>query len=303
MLRHWDAQPHVIAAAPNDSWDWQVELATAPEWREMLVAELDGRPIGLIDIIDPALEETHYWGDCGPGLRAIDIWIGEASDLGRGYGTLMMTLAIERCFSHPVRAILIDPLKSNVRAIRFYRRLGFRHVEDRWFDRDLCAVHVLERRTDPADAEGLVVRIADRAEVRAVQAGVLRPEGPLPRDRPPPPDAVHIGAFDGEGAVAAVRVLPAPAPAGLRMLGPTWQLSGMAVRADWRGIGVGRRVHDRAVRTAHERGAESLWAAARVESQAFYLGNGWSAVGPIWDKPGVGPHRHITLSRNGWPSS
>jgi RimJ/RimL family protein N-acetyltransferase len=73
-----------------------------------------GRPIGFVQIIDPAREESHYWGDCEPNLRAIDIWIGEADCLNKGYGTQMMRLAIERCFADPsVTAILIDPLASN----------------------------------------------------------------------------------------------------------------------------------------------------------------------------------------------
>jgi aminoglycoside 6'-N-acetyltransferase len=37
----------------------------------------------MIQIIDPAQEETHYWGDVEAELRAIDIWIGEESDLDR----------------------------------------------------------------------------------------------------------------------------------------------------------------------------------------------------------------------------
>lgn len=146
MLRRWDAEPHVVASDPNDDWDWEAELAHRPAWREMLIAESDGRPVGFLQIIDPALEETHYWGDVPPGLRAIDIWIGEAADLGRGLGTQMMRLAIARCFAAPaVSAILIDPLATNVRAHRFYERLGFRFVERRRFGDDECFVHRLER--------------------------------------------------------------------------------------------------------------------------------------------------------------
>lgn len=62
LLRHWDEQPHVIAADPNDDWHWWVELDRAPDWREQLIAEIDGRVIGFIQIIDPAHEESHYWG-------------------------------------------------------------------------------------------------------------------------------------------------------------------------------------------------------------------------------------------------
>jgi aminoglycoside 6'-N-acetyltransferase len=89
----------------------------------------------------------HYWGDVEPNLRAIDIWIGEERDLGRGYGTRMMELAIERCFAEPaVTAIVIDPLAANTRAHRFYERLGFRRIDRRTFgDGDDCFVYRLER--------------------------------------------------------------------------------------------------------------------------------------------------------------
>jgi aminoglycoside 6'-N-acetyltransferase len=87
LLRYWDTKPHVIAATGGDAnWDWETELAHVPEGRELLIAEIDGRPLGFIQIMDPARDETHYWGEVEPGLRAIDIWIGEEADLDRGYG-------------------------------------------------------------------------------------------------------------------------------------------------------------------------------------------------------------------------
>lgn len=146
LLRHWDAQPHIIESTGGDDWQWEAELPRTPAWREMLIAELDGRPIGFIQIIDPAREDSHYWGAVPEGLRAIDIWIGEADELGKGYGTEMMTLALDRCFADPtVNGILIDPMAHNERAHRFYRRFGFRFVERRRFGDDQCFVFRLER--------------------------------------------------------------------------------------------------------------------------------------------------------------
>lgn len=149
-LQCWDRQPHVIAATCDDGEglhiDWAGELALDSPWSEWLIAEEDGRAVGVMQIIDPALEETHYWGSCEANLRALDIWIGEASDLGRGLGTRMMGLALARCFEDPrVTAVLIDPLASNTRAHRFYKRLGFRFVERREFDGDDCFVFRLSR--------------------------------------------------------------------------------------------------------------------------------------------------------------
>jgi aminoglycoside 6'-N-acetyltransferase len=146
LLQHWDEQPHVIASDPNDDWNWEVELARDVPWREQLIAEHDGRPIAVIQIIDPQLEDSHYWGHVAADLRAIDIWIGAAEDLGKGYGTQIMRLVIARCFAEPkVTAILIDPLASNVRAHCFYERFGFKVVERRQFGLDDCFVYRLRR--------------------------------------------------------------------------------------------------------------------------------------------------------------
>ncbi|WP_199336243.1 GNAT family N-acetyltransferase [Nostoc sp. FACHB-110] len=146
LLRKWDEQPHVIAADPHDDWGWELELERIHQWREQLIAELNGRPIGFMEIIDPLQEDSHYWGDVPANLRAIDIWIGEEADLGKGYGTKMMQLALARCFANPlVQAVLVDPLASNTRVHRFYERLGFRFVEFRRFGSDDCCVYRLNR--------------------------------------------------------------------------------------------------------------------------------------------------------------
>lgn len=147
LLQRWDEEPHVVASDPNDDWHWHEELARTPTWREQLVAEADGVPIGFVQIIDPAEEESHYWGACEPNLRAVDIWIGEAAYLGRGFGTTIMRLALARCFAPPeVTAVLIDPLASNVDAIRFYERLGFERVGPRRFGEDDCIVYRMSRQ-------------------------------------------------------------------------------------------------------------------------------------------------------------
>lgn len=146
LLRRWDEQPHIAAGVPDEDWEWETELPRSPDWREQLIAEIDNRPIGFLQIIDPAREETHYWGDVPVDLRAIDIWIGEGAELGKGYGTQMMHLALGRCFADPgVSAVIIDPLASNTRAHRFYERLGFRFVERRTFGSDECFIYRLDR--------------------------------------------------------------------------------------------------------------------------------------------------------------
>ena len=149
LLRRWEAAPHLAGALGDpgfNDWDWENQLGRAVPWREMLIAEAEGRPVGFVQIIDPAEEETGYWGDCPQGLRAIDIWIGEPDCLRRGFGSQMMRLALGRCFADPaVTAVLVDPLADNLAAHRFYEALGFRSEGPRMFGPDACIVHSLDR--------------------------------------------------------------------------------------------------------------------------------------------------------------
>ncbi|MBL7838310.1 MAG: GNAT family N-acetyltransferase [Bacteroidetes bacterium] len=142
LLKYWDTLQHVIDSDPDDEWNWDEELTKFPEWREQLMAELNGKPIGFVQIINPAQEETQYWGPMEEGYRAIDIWIGEPDCLGKGYGTQMMLQALDRCFAnHEVHTVLIDPLADNHDAIRFYEKLGFEFVEERQFNDSFCKVY------------------------------------------------------------------------------------------------------------------------------------------------------------------
>src|SRR6188474_3389904 len=81
LFEDWSRQPHVIAATTDDpdadqAFDgavWADELASQSDVSQYFVAELDGKAIGALQIVDPHLEPTQYWGPIEPGLRAIDI--------------------------------------------------------------------------------------------------------------------------------------------------------------------------------------------------------------------------------------
>lgn len=155
VLKAWDLAPHVISATTDDpdaesafeGIVWEDELIEQSDVSRYYIAELDGRPIGAMQIIDPFLEPTQYWGEVAPNLRAVDIWIGSAPDLGKGHGAEMMRQALALCFADAaVSAVIIDPLTSNTRAHKFYQRIGFKPVDRRLFnDEDDCLVHELTR--------------------------------------------------------------------------------------------------------------------------------------------------------------
>lgn len=144
LLRAWDGDMDVATALGGsgaDWYDWPTELARNVPWRELLIAEEDGRPIGFIQLTDAGEEESHYWGDVAPGTWSLDIWIGSPGDRGRGLGTDAMHAALRRIFDHHrADTVVIDPRVDNLRAIAFYERLGFERVGVRDFDSDRCLV-------------------------------------------------------------------------------------------------------------------------------------------------------------------
>ena len=141
-----------------------------------------------------------------------------------------------------------------------------------------------------------VIRSATYEEVRAVQQAVLRPDGPLPADTGMPADWLHVAAeLDGQ-IIGACSAGPRrwPHPELVTLPQPQWQLRAMAVLPEHRG-GVGTQLLTGIVERALRAGAGSMWAEARVAAVSLYVRGGWQVVGDQWDKPGVGPHRWITL--------
>ncbi len=146
ILRAWETAPHLAGLLGDDDWEWETALAEPRSAHRPFIAEVDGRPVGFLEILDPSLDPERYWGDLPPGFRAIDLWIGEAEFLGKGVGRAMMRLALEICFADPdVQTVLVDPLASNTHAHRFYKRCGFTLQERRRFGPDDCIVFRIDR--------------------------------------------------------------------------------------------------------------------------------------------------------------
>ena len=139
--------PHVFPSLGTDQpWDWPREVEAS--WQEVWIIDLSAtsKPIGVVVVLEAAADPSGYWGEVSPGTYAIDIWISDASQLRKGYGTVMMKHAIDRCFHvHNAHTILIDPLAKNEGAIAFYQHLGFEVIGPRTFGADECIVLRLRR--------------------------------------------------------------------------------------------------------------------------------------------------------------
>ena len=66
------------------------------------------------------------------GAIAVDAFIGEPSFLGRGHGARFLRALAERLIGAAAPLVVIDPLATNERARRAYRKAGFRGEEAVW---------------------------------------------------------------------------------------------------------------------------------------------------------------------------
>ena len=96
--------------------------------REML--EGTDEVVYVVDVEGRVAGAVQYWEETEPDYRhaSIDIFVGDR-DQGRGIGTnALRTLARHLVDERGHHRLTIDPAAHNERAIRAYRRVGFRPV-------------------------------------------------------------------------------------------------------------------------------------------------------------------------------
>lgn len=98
------------------------------------------------------------------------------------------------------------------------------------------------------------------------------------------PQCAHALAVDAEGhAIGCGRLLP------------DGHIGRMAVRAPWRGRGVGRAILDLLIGLARARGDARVVLNAQTQAMPFYARAGFEAIGPEFEEAGI-PHREMALA-------
>ena len=120
----WDLEPPEVFA----NWDFFVatyHFKMACSWQRLFIVYSQGMPIGYVQAYDVNQDQRFAQP---PGTVGIDIFIGETSFLGRGYGGLMLRQLLDVLKKDSsITKVVIDPHSHNLRAIRCYEKVGFRH--------------------------------------------------------------------------------------------------------------------------------------------------------------------------------
>ena len=123
----------------------------------------------------------------------------------------------------------------------------------------------------------------------------------------PEADATHFVAYADGVAVGAARLRPAnpgpdpdPDPDSAPDDGPTGKVERVAVAADRRGTGWGRRVMDAVEVRAREAGFERLTLHAQTRVRGFYDRLGYEAYGTEFEEAGI-PHVAMDKELDGDP--
>jgi aminoglycoside 6'-N-acetyltransferase len=120
-LRRWWGEPAEQLALVRQDLDEPL--------MDQQIASLDPQPFGYLQSY-PA----HAWpadaphlADQPPGAVAIDCFAAPDAT-GQGHGRVMLRLYADLLRTRGAPAVLIDPDPSNERAVRAYRRAGFRDL-------------------------------------------------------------------------------------------------------------------------------------------------------------------------------
>lgn len=127
LLREWLERPHVARWFGEILSDIETQIECSPGSTALIMA--DGGPVGLLCWQRPSREELEAaaLADLDDDLVDIDILIAEVDALGRGIGPAALVLLLERLRADPaVRYAGVGPSASNERAVRAYRKAGFR---------------------------------------------------------------------------------------------------------------------------------------------------------------------------------
>lgn len=153
LLLEWHQRPHVEEWWTKRTTLEEIEEHYGPtidgtEPTDHYLALLDGEPFGMVQtyLLADYPDYAALIGE-GEGAAGVDLFIGEESMTGRGFGTEMLERFVDEIvFARPeTTAATADPDVRNKASMRAFEKAGFRSVRE-FVDPSDGHVHALVRR-------------------------------------------------------------------------------------------------------------------------------------------------------------
>jgi aminoglycoside 6'-N-acetyltransferase len=127
MLQGWLSSEHARQWWGDPAEEVRLIYAVEDGQHEPYVACIAGKPVAYIQAWWPTRHDDIPWQkDMPRTTRGIDITVGDAENLGKGLGSLIVKNFAAKLFAEGATRIIIDPDIRNERAIAAYVKAGFR---------------------------------------------------------------------------------------------------------------------------------------------------------------------------------
>lgn len=133
LIHTWLNTPHVAVR-----WDSHTSMMDVvarfgekitSDWQRVFIVSRDGQPFGYAQSYKAYRAGDGWWPGEPNTTVGIDQFIGEVSLIGKGLGTEMVRQFSDWLLTEPgTGKVITDPEPDNERAIKCYRRAGFRDV-------------------------------------------------------------------------------------------------------------------------------------------------------------------------------
>jgi aminoglycoside 6'-N-acetyltransferase len=137
LLRQWLNEPHIREwwGDPDEELGFIRDMVDGRDTTRPFLVTLDQVPIGYIQYWFIGHHQNEQWIKDHPWLAelssdtiGIDLSIGRPELLSKGIGSAALTAFVASLREQGYANVIIDPDRSNVRAVRAYMKAGFRPV-------------------------------------------------------------------------------------------------------------------------------------------------------------------------------
>jgi RimJ/RimL family protein N-acetyltransferase len=139
LMHKWLNEPHVHEWYDKDKQNTLEEITSryAPKIKEekptdCYIVLYVNKPVGYIQTykVNDWPEFGNYVG-VGDGTASVDLFIGDSSCMGKGFGSLMLKKFLSEIVfnDEKIAKCIIGPEPKNTRAINAYKKVGFKYVK------------------------------------------------------------------------------------------------------------------------------------------------------------------------------